>query len=235
VQLWVGYHRTLAPIAALVGSAVPLRLEAAALAARLDGLRLRPVVRANGLDTPGDLAALYVTDGPRLRSVTRDVPLITDDHPRLEFTAPAAYFHQEGLAAAALAWVAARLDPNPAPIAGAELAPFALRAELLRAQLALLSGDRPGELRAYLTALAIAPELRTVRAAVAALATAPPPRPSRRSSAAGRRRLQRRPPWGARWTLRCNTAVPSGPRVPTATSQAAPANTSTHVVMLECP
>jgi spermidine synthase len=170
VQLWVGYHRTLAPIAALVGSAVPLRLEAAALAARLDGLRLRPVVRANGLDTPGDLAALYVTDGPRLRSVTRDVPLITDDHPRLEFTAPAAYFHQEGLAAAALAWVAARLDPNPAPIAGAELAPFALRAELLRAQLALLSGDRPGELRAYLTALAIAPELRTVRAAVAAIA-----------------------------------------------------------------
>jgi spermidine synthase len=170
VQLWVGYHRTLTPLAALIGSATPLRPDARTLTARLESPRLRATVHASGLDTPADLAALYVTDGAHLRTVTRDVPLNTDDRPRLEFSTPAAYFHQEGLAAAALAWVAARLDPGPAPPGGRDLAPFALRAELLRAQLALLDGDRPAELRAYLAALAVAPDLRTVRAAVAAIA-----------------------------------------------------------------
>src|SRR5262249_10275358 len=83
-----------------------------------------------------------------------------DDRPAIEFSAPRAYYHQDGLGAAALAWIAARLDPAAAPIVGAPPAPFALRANLLRAQLALRAGGRPDELRAYLDALARAPGAR---------------------------------------------------------------------------
>src|SRR5439155_8517071 len=95
------------------------------------------------------------------------VALIPADRPRLEFTAPAASYHREGPARAALAWVAARPDPRPAPIGGAS---FALRAALLRAQLALLAGDGAGELGAYLDAFALGPEVPAVRAALAAIA-----------------------------------------------------------------
>ena len=122
-----------------------------------------------------------MSDGARLRTATTGIALITDDRPRLEFTAPAAFFHQEGLARAALAWVAARLDPRPAPIGGAS---FALRAALLHAQLALLAGDGAGELGAYLDAFALGPEVPAVRAALAAIA--------RERLAAGDRPLARR-------------------------------------------
>jgi hypothetical protein len=123
-----------------------------------------------GLEDPADLGLLYVTDGDHLRAAVRDVPPITDDRPRIEFSAPRAYYHQEGLGRAALAWAAARLDPAPAPVAGAPAASFDLRADLLRAQLALLADDRPLELRAYLDALARDPGSPTVGAALAAIA-----------------------------------------------------------------
>ena len=167
VQLWVAYHRAATPLAALVGSAEPLPADTARLRARVGEPGLAPALAAAGLADPRDLGALYVSDGARLRTATAGVAAITDDRPLLEFTAPAAYFHQEGLARAALAWVAARLDPTPAPVGGAS---FPLRATLLRAQLALLAGDGPAELGAYLDALALAPELPGVRAALAAIA-----------------------------------------------------------------
>ena len=181
VQLWVAYHRSATPLAALVGSAEPLGADAQPLRARAAGATLAPALAAAGLADPRDLDVLYVSDGARLRTATAGVALITDDRPRLEFTAPAAFFHQEGLARAALAWVAARLDPRPAPIGGAS---FALRAALLRAQLALLAGDGAGELGAYLDAFALGPEVPAVRAALAAIA--------RERLAAGDRPLARR-------------------------------------------
>jgi spermidine synthase len=172
VQLWVAYHRSLTPLAALVGSVEPLSADAAAMRARLADPTFRAMARGVGLDDPEDLGLLYVTDSSHLRAVTHGVVPITDDRPGIEFSAPAAYFHQEGLGRAGLAWVAARLDPAPAPVAGARPAPFPLRAQLLRAQLALLAGDGPEELRAYLDALALAPESSAVRTALAAIAAA---------------------------------------------------------------
>jgi hypothetical protein len=94
--------------------------------------------------------------------------LITDDRPRLEFTAPAAYFHQEGLAAAALAWIR-DLEPAAPPLDAVHEATPRVRATLLGAQLALLEGNGPAELQAYLEVLPDASTLRTVRAALAAL------------------------------------------------------------------
>jgi spermidine synthase len=170
VQLWVAYHRSLTPLAALIGSASPIAVDADAMRARLRDPVFLAMARGVGLDDPDDLGMLYVTDGDRLRTVVRDAPWITDDRPRIEFSAPRGFFHQEGLGREALAWVAARLDPAPAPIAGAPPATFAVRADLLRAQLALLAGDGPAELRAYLDALAAAPASGTVRAALAAIA-----------------------------------------------------------------
>ncbi len=181
VQLWVAYHRSATPLAALVGSAEPLGADAQLLRARAAGATLAPALAAAGLADPRDLDVLYVSDGARLRTATTGIALITDDRPRLEFTAPAAFFHQEGLARAALAWVAARLDPRPAPIGGAS---FALRAALLHAQLALLAGDGAGELDAYLDAFALGHEVPAVRAALAAIA--------RERLAAGDRPLARR-------------------------------------------
>jgi hypothetical protein len=58
--------------------------------------------------------------------------------------------------------------PGDGPIAGAP-APPALRRTLLDAQRALLAGDRPSELRAYLTALPLAPALPTTRLALTAI------------------------------------------------------------------
>lgn len=159
-QVWLAYHRAAMPIAALVGSETPIHGT------------LRPAGAVAGLDDPTDLAALYVADGVRLRTATAGIAPITDDRPRLEFTAPAAYFHQEGLGAAGLAWLAARLDPGPAPVAGADAASGSalVRAALLRAALALAGGDRFGEAVAYLDALALAPASHPVRQALAAIA-----------------------------------------------------------------
>src|SRR5262249_35419302 len=119
---------------------------------------------------PDARGVLSCADGDHLRTVARDVPRITDDLPRIEFSAPRGSFPQEGLGRAALAWVTARLDPAPAPLSGVRPAPFALRADLLRAQLALLAGDGPAELQAYLDALGQAPASAAVRAALAAIA-----------------------------------------------------------------
>src|SRR5262249_12540481 len=150
------------PLAALIGTETPLRVDADGLRDRLADPTLAAALAAAGLDDPGDLAALYVAGGAALRSATAGVPLITDDRPRLEFTAPAGYFHQEALGRDALTWVAAHLDSGPGPIAGVPI-PFAARAALLAAQLALVGGDRFAEARAYLDALAAAPGVRSVR------------------------------------------------------------------------
>jgi spermidine synthase len=166
VGLWVAYHRAATPIAALVGSATPLALDRDGMRARLADPTLAAALARVGLDDPDDVAILYVTDGRRLAPALAGVAPITDDRPRLEFTAPAAYFHQQDLGRAALAWVAARLDPTPA-----DGTPFALRATLLQAQLALLAGDGPAELRAYLAAREIAPGVRAVRVALASIGT----------------------------------------------------------------
>lgn len=166
VELWVAYHRAATPIAALVGSTTPLALDRDGMRARLADPTLAAALARAGLDDPDDVAILYVTDGRRLAPALAGVAPITDDRPRLEFTAPAAYFHQQDLGRAALAWVAARLDPAPA-----DGTPFALRATLLEAQLALLAGDGPAELRAYLAAREIAPGVRAVRVALASIGT----------------------------------------------------------------
>jgi hypothetical protein len=128
------------------------------------------MARTVGMDDPDDVGLLYVTDGAHLRDATRHAAIIDDDRPHIEFSAPRGYFHQERLAVEALAWVAARLDPAPAPVPGVRPAPGGLRASLLRAQLALLAGGGPDELRAYLDALRLAPASRAVRQALTAIA-----------------------------------------------------------------
>lgn len=168
VELWVAYHRTRTPLAALIGSERPRAVGADSIRARTHDPTLAASLSAATLDDPGDLALLYVAGDAQLRAATRQVAPITDDRPRLEFTAPAAYFHQERLARESLAWVRARLDPGSSPVSGVPgTAP--VRKLLLDAQTALLSGDGPGELRAYLDALTIAPEARVVRQAIAAI------------------------------------------------------------------
>src|SRR5262249_40902918 len=171
VQLWVAYHRSLTPLAALIGSTEPLTADAGSMRTRLGDPAFLAMARSVGLDDPDGVGLLYVTDGQHLRAATRGVTPITDERPGIEFSAPRAYFHQEGLGAAGLAWIAARLAPAPAPVGAAPPRSFALRASLLRAQLALLAGDGPGELGAYLDALALAPQSRTVREALSAIAS----------------------------------------------------------------
>src|SRR5262249_29220887 len=151
------YHRSLTPLAALIGSASPIAADADAMRARLHDPAFLAMARGVGLDDPDDLGMLYVTDGDHLRTVVRDVPWITDDRPRIEFSAPRGSSPQGGVGRAPRAWGAARLAPARAPSAGAPPATFAVRADLLRAQLALLAGDGPAELRAYLDALGGAP------------------------------------------------------------------------------
>src|SRR4030095_4345516 len=85
VQLWVAYHRSLTPLAALVGAAQPLSADAAAVRPR-GGAEARPPPAA-----------------PR------------GGEPR----APRAHSHGGGRGGAAPPGPPPRLDPAPAPIAGA--------------------------------------------------------------------------------------------------------------------
>lgn len=167
VQLWVAYHRTLTPLVALIGTETPLVPDAAAIDARLRNVALAASAASVGLDDAAELAALYVADERTLGRVV--AAPITDDRPSIEFTAPAAYFHQAPLASAGVEWLAAHVDDGDGPIAGAP-APAALRRLLLAAQQALVTADGPGELRAYLTALTLAPHLRTTRRALELIA-----------------------------------------------------------------
>jgi spermidine synthase len=169
VQLWVAYHRARTPLAALIGSATPIRTDAAALRARLADGRLARATARVGLDDAGNLAVLYVAGGQNLRAATAASLPITDDRPRLEFSAPAAYFRQQDLSLRALSWVAARLDPGRGPIDGVD-APAPVRGALLAAQLALLADDRPAELAAYARALSLAPGIAAIRQAMVAIA-----------------------------------------------------------------
>ncbi|HXJ35144.1 MAG TPA: fused MFS/spermidine synthase [Candidatus Eisenbacteria bacterium] len=170
VELWSAYYRTSTPLVGLVGRREPVAVDATALAARMSDPALAPALREVGLVGPRDLAVLYVTDGRRLATATADALPISDDRPRLDLTAPAAYFRQHELAREDLAWVAARLDPGPGPIAGAS-ASAELRALLLTAQMALLAGRPQDETTAYLRAYAIAPGLPTVDMALRAIAS----------------------------------------------------------------
>jgi spermidine synthase len=164
VELWLAYHRAAAPIAALVGSSQPIALDRDALAARLRDPILAQAARAVGLDDAADLPALRVAGDAQLRRATAAAAPISDDHPLLEFTAPRAYFHQPGLAIASLEWMSMLLD-DAAAHAGSDAA----RRDLLGAQLALLRGDGPGELRAYLAALQAEPDLPAARRALLAI------------------------------------------------------------------
>jgi spermidine synthase len=170
VQLWVAYHRSDTPLAVLIGSETEVKVDAAARRARFAAADFASSLRSAGFVEPGDLAALYVGDERQLAAAVEGAPIITDDRPALEFSAPAAYFRQPALAGEALAWIAGSLDPGPAPIAAAPPAPRELRLALIEAQRALLAGDRPRELARYLDALAIAPEVRASRQALYGIA-----------------------------------------------------------------
>ena len=165
IELWLAYHRSETPLLALIGSRDVPRVDASRIASLLEDPELARLVIWSGLDEIRDLDALYVTrrNAPgsiaTLDQTLATVPIMTDDRPRLEFSAPAAFFHQEGLARDALAWVAARLDPGM----GTSGLSGSVRQLLAEAQIALLDGRRPAELEAYLKALALAPELRLVR------------------------------------------------------------------------
>jgi len=169
VELWIAYHRTTAPLAVLIGATDRIAPDARELHARLTDDSLGPAASANGLGEADAVALLYLADGASLRAATTGVPPITDDDPYLEFTAPAAYFDQVGLGREALEWISGLVDPGPGAVRGAE-AGGALRRHLLEAQLALLRGEGPAELRAYLAALEIAPRSPTVRRALLSIA-----------------------------------------------------------------
>jgi spermidine synthase len=162
-QLWVAYHRSDTPLALLIGSESRLRVDAERRRDGIEDADFATVLRSAGFLDPADVAPLYVGDERQLRPAVAGAPLITDDRPVLEFSAPAAYFRQPALAPEGLAWVAARLDPEPAPVDGAPPATAELREALLAAQRALLAGDRPRELKLYAQALDRAPDVRAVR------------------------------------------------------------------------
>jgi spermidine synthase len=168
-DLWLAYHRNTTPLAALIGSPAPLAPDGDTIRRRLAAPDVREAAGGVGIVEPLDLAVLWVGDGATLRRATAAAVRITDDRPALERSAPAAYFHQERLAPAALEWIAGALAPGDGPIRGAP-ARVDLRRALLDAQRALLRGDRPAELRAYLDAFALAPDLPTTRHALAAIA-----------------------------------------------------------------
>jgi spermidine synthase len=168
VELWLAYHRSDTPLAALLGSASPLAQSDTRQ--RPAGTQLRDALHFAGLDEPDDVAVLYVTDGERLRAATRDVQVITDDRPGLEFSAPESYFRQPALAREALAWVTTLVAPGPAPVAAAAAGAADVRRALRAAQLALVSGQRARELESYLQALALAPQTPAVRRALLAIA-----------------------------------------------------------------
>jgi hypothetical protein len=145
-----------------------VRVDAAGLRPRLVDAELARSLRSAGLVDPSDLAPLYVASGKQLAGAVADAPIITDDRPVLEFSAPAAYFRQAALAREALAWIGQWLDPTASPVSDARggSGSAEVRRILLEAQLALLAGDRPEELRLYLEALALSPETRAARQAL---------------------------------------------------------------------
>jgi spermidine synthase len=165
VQLWLAYHRSDTPLALLVGSEEPIRVDADAVRSRLDDPELARSLRSSGFVDATDLAPLYVADEKRLAAAVAGTAIITDDRPSLEFSAPAAYFRQPVLAREALEWLAPLIDPGTAPVDGAPQGSGSaeLRSTLLDAQLALLRGDRPAELARYLRGLALSPGARAVR------------------------------------------------------------------------
>ncbi|MBN8624863.1 MAG: fused MFS/spermidine synthase [Planctomycetes bacterium] len=84
VSVWWGHTTASQPIVALIGSRLPLEVDATSLSNRLDGVwRREPSVDEN-LRTPERLFDLYQGDWlPR-----HDATLNTDEHPRLEFMMP---------------------------------------------------------------------------------------------------------------------------------------------------
>src|SRR5262249_37868503 len=104
VELWLAHHPSDTPLLALVGARPPRPVDPGRLAALLADPELARLLATTWLDDLHDLAALYVTTrGAPGLAATLDrtlatVPAMTDDRPRLEFSAPSAYFHQQGVA-----------------------------------------------------------------------------------------------------------------------------------------
>src|SRR5207253_4309844 len=142
-------------------------LDPAALAQRLRDPALARAARGVGLDDPRDLALLYVTGGARLRAATAGAPILHDDRPLLEFSAPSAYFHQPGLARRSVDWLLGLVADTPAAPASGVVSSEA-RASLMAAQAALLRNDGPAELARYLEVLAREPDVPGPRRALSA-------------------------------------------------------------------
>ena len=69
----------------LVGSLAPLRIDTAAFARKLDNPRIREGLADVNLASVDALLAAYTAGPDELRAFVGEGPLLTDDHPRIEF------------------------------------------------------------------------------------------------------------------------------------------------------
>lgn len=93
VTWWWGRLDGKRPIVALIGSESPIAITPGPLATRISELWAQTDRGDYFLSTPVRLAELYAGDWP----LRRDVPLNTDEHPRVEFQAPLAHLNGQTL------------------------------------------------------------------------------------------------------------------------------------------
>jgi hypothetical protein len=74
----------------LVGSKVPLRVDVAALAARMQRPQLQADLAHIGIPDPPHLMELFIAGPEGTRRWVGDVPAVTDDHTVVDFTTPKA-------------------------------------------------------------------------------------------------------------------------------------------------
>lgn len=178
-SLWLGALRTSTPVAALVGSERPLRLDVDRLEARLDrdGL-LGEELRSIALDDIEAVMSLFVAEGDGLNSLTQGARLNRYTDPIIEFSAPADFYRQASLRNETLAAVAGmRRFPGSRLLLEADSRRLAVLERDYHATSAFLEGvlrsfdrDARGEREAYLKALAQTPRHRYMNQVLATMA-----------------------------------------------------------------
>ena len=81
----------------VVSSPRPWRVDAEALARRMQHPALRTDLEETGTPTPGSLLSLYITGSQGLRRWIGDAPAVTDDHTIVDFSTPRASYSGFGL------------------------------------------------------------------------------------------------------------------------------------------
>jgi spermidine synthase len=81
----------------LIGSEHPVEIDQSLLATRMSGPGVASDFRTIGIEDPMTLLSLQVMSNRNIRHYSGDGPLNTEDHPRLEYLAPRAFFVNRGV------------------------------------------------------------------------------------------------------------------------------------------